>query len=379
MHIRRIEEMEFVNMNEKWNLVLKKSASDNIFLTWEWLHTWWNHFKGNDKELAVFVAEDDNKDLIAIFPFYIVRGKIFPRNGVLHFLGDKHVGSDYLDFIIAHDFEERVIPQLFQLIVKNNISITSFCFRDMNSLSPNIPHVLDSLKKFRLSYLVEPGEKCPYLPLESDTEKFLKGLSGNLRSSLKKRFKKLDENFSVRLIKTDNSENIVEDIYTLFNLHKLRRESIREDGAFYNDKSIKFHLNIGNQFLRAGWLHLYFLLLNDEYVASIYCFGYCGKMYYYQAGFDPKYEEWSVGLVIMGKCIEEAISRELSEFDFLRGDEPYKKRWTKLYRDTNHITAFQNNMFGDLYYHNKKILMKISDIRKKTIKLCSVEDVKSRT
>jgi hypothetical protein len=98
-------------------------------------------------------------------------------------------------------------------------------------------------------------------------------------------------------------------------------------------------------------------------------------MYYYQAGFDPKYEEWSVGLVVMGKCIEDAISRELSEFDFLRGDEPYKKRWTKLHRDTKHITAFMNNISGDFCYRNKKIRMKISDMRRKAIKLYCGEKV----
>jgi hypothetical protein len=199
MKIRRIDEREFVSMKAKWDLLLTNSASNNIFLTWEWLNTWWNHFKGNDKELAVFVAEDDKEELVAIFPFYIERGSLFSRKRVLCFLGDKHVGSDYLDLIIARGFEELVVSSFFRFIINNGIPISSFCFRDIYSMSPNIPHILDSVKQYRLPYMIESGEKCPYLPLASDTEKFLKGLSGNLRSNLKKRSGNLEERFSVRL------------------------------------------------------------------------------------------------------------------------------------------------------------------------------------
>ncbi len=31
---------ELRTLSEQWNALLKETASDNIFLTWEWLYTW---------------------------------------------------------------------------------------------------------------------------------------------------------------------------------------------------------------------------------------------------------------------------------------------------------------------------------------------------
>src|SRR5204862_4045645 len=42
--IERIEDpARFTALREEWDELLASSAADCIFLTWEWLHTWWNH------------------------------------------------------------------------------------------------------------------------------------------------------------------------------------------------------------------------------------------------------------------------------------------------------------------------------------------------
>ena len=33
----------FHAMREEWAELLESSTSDCVFLTWEWLHTWWKH------------------------------------------------------------------------------------------------------------------------------------------------------------------------------------------------------------------------------------------------------------------------------------------------------------------------------------------------
>jgi len=41
----------------------------------------------------------------------------------------------------------------------------------------------------------------------------------------------------------------------------------------------------------------------------------------------PKYEKYSVGLVLINKTIQHAISEGAEVFDFLTGSEAYKFRW----------------------------------------------------
>ena len=56
----------------------------------------------------------------------------------------------------------------------------------------------------------------------------------------------------------------------------------------------------------------------------LYCFNHGGKGYYYQGGFEPQLARYSPGTVLTAHAIRDAIDRGASEFDFLRGDEPYK-------------------------------------------------------
>jgi CelD/BcsL family acetyltransferase involved in cellulose biosynthesis len=50
-------------------------------------------------------------------------------------------------------------------------------------------------------------------------------------------------------------------------------------------------------------------------------------VYFYQAGFDPEHSSISPGTLLVAGTIRRAIEEGKTTFDFLRGDEPYKRRW----------------------------------------------------
>ena len=45
------------------------------------------------------------------------------------------------------------------------------------------------------------------------------------------------------------------------------------------------------------------------------------------AGFDPAFSKLSPGTLTIGHAIDQAIREGATEFDFLRGGEPYKYHW----------------------------------------------------
>ena len=54
MEIIHIENFESLPINKyEWNNILKKSNNNNIFLTWEWLSTWFKYF-GTNKKCLLF-------------------------------------------------------------------------------------------------------------------------------------------------------------------------------------------------------------------------------------------------------------------------------------------------------------------------------------
>lgn len=60
-----------LSLEKEWNEVLHHSDSNSVFLTFEWVTTWWKHF-GQDKELFIQLVQDGGK-IIGIVPCMIRR------------------------------------------------------------------------------------------------------------------------------------------------------------------------------------------------------------------------------------------------------------------------------------------------------------------
>ena len=65
------------------------SDSDCLFLTWEWLFTWWKHLAG-DRQLAILAVRSGGK-LVALAPFCLRPASLSRRRPlpVLEFLGNR--------------------------------------------------------------------------------------------------------------------------------------------------------------------------------------------------------------------------------------------------------------------------------------------------
>ena len=76
-------------------------------------------------------------------------------------------------------------------------------------------------------------------------------------------------------------------------------------------------------------------LLADQGGKAAACvFGYSDAdgYYLYNSSFDPAYSAASPGVVLLASMIEKAVKEGLSLFDFLKGDETYKRRLGAVHR-----------------------------------------------
>jgi len=132
-------------------------------------------------------------------------------------------------------------------------------------------------------------------------------------------------------------------------LHQKRWNSQGLPGAFANEKFRDFHLEIADLFDRRGWLGLYFLMVNDEPVSAQYTFEYKLKVYYYLAGFNPEFSDYSVGNLTTMFLLKECIKRGFKEYDMMRGDEPYKMFWTDKCRKNIEVRLVKKNLQSRFY------------------------------
>jgi CelD/BcsL family acetyltransferase involved in cellulose biosynthesis len=89
----------------------------------------------------------------------------------------------------------------------------------------------------------------------------------------------------------------------------------------------------------AGWLQLAFIEVNGQRTAAMLNFDYQNQILVYNSGYDPEqYAALSPGIVLLSHCIQNAIERGRSRFDFLRGDEEYKFRFGAVETTIHEVT-----------------------------------------
>ncbi len=329
-------------IHHEWNALLHESDADCLFLTWEWLTTWWRHM-GGDRRLSV-VTVRLGSDLVAIAPFSISPARV--REGrmlpFLEFLGSGFVGSDYLDIVARRGYEDCAVDALAKELILLAAGDT-FMVRLTNVHRHEClaERLAISLNARRWHFDESQTNVCPYIPLESHSwESYLASLGGETRYNFNRKWKRLNRDFKVKFEAISDQNRLTEAIAVLIAHHNARWSERGGSDAFHNEDLVTFHHELSRIVLAQGWLRLYVLWLDGQPAASLYGFLYRDKFYFYQSGFDASYEKHSVGFLTMGLAIREAIAEGASEFDLLHGDEGYKSHWTTRKRALGRIELY---------------------------------------
>ena len=342
---------QFLELRDEWNKVLERSRDKDIFLTWEYLSTYWKHF-GKEKKLRILCIEDENK-IIAIAPLRQSHYG-FPRMPLgynviepMGYRGLNPEGADYTGFIITERETECLKLFLNYLAEHDDWDFIYLFDVPRTSIIPDLlPKISDAIPTFEL---IE-GVMCPYISVPNSMDVFMQGLHRKFRKELRRCMRNLEKDFHRVELKTYDEFGSVEEAMKIhFKLNQKRWKSKHMPGTFNTQEVRAFYIDVAKLFADNGWLALYFLTVNDEPIAGLYCLEYNQRMYAAVSGFDPDYSRYSVGNLLFAKVIEKCIERKIEEFDFMKGDEPYKFGWTEKYRRNLGI-RFVNKWFTSNLY-----------------------------
>jgi CelD/BcsL family acetyltransferase involved in cellulose biosynthesis len=337
--IETVEDREgFARLGEEWDDLLARSGSSSLFLTWEWLFTWWKHLSG-DRRLLILVVRRGGETL-AICPFAVRparASRLLPFRAI-EFLGTGSVGSDYLDLIVrpgaeAEAFEELAarLTDLRLPLELPQVRIDGSCARILASrLAPR-----------GWSHSTRPTNVCPFIELSGlDWASYLGSLGPAHRANMLRRLRGLERLGEARLEPVRSEEERREALSLLIALHNERWRHRGGSDAFNDRAIIAFHEEFSRIALRSGWLRLMVLRVGGVAVAFFYGFRYGTTLSFYQSGFDPAWSGHSVGLVTMGLAIKRAIEEGAGEFDLLHGAESYKYRWARQERAIGRLELY---------------------------------------
>ncbi len=311
----------FTMLPDEWEELLEKSPSDDIFLTWQWQSTWWKHFE-QDKELRLLALREERGDLCGLAPFFIESSVDGKR--VMKFVGGTDI-TDYLDIIAKSGYEQEVskdILTFWESIEGEWDFIDLHCLKETSTTLTVLKQLVMESK-----YLVEVSEEdvCPKIYLPSSWEKYLEFLNKKDRHELRRKIRRIERLCeSVTDYSIKEPDSLAGGMELFMSLH--RKSDARKEGFMNGDMSLFFKAVAGILFPE-NRLKLSFLQTDGTHVASSFCLNYRNKIYLYNSGYDPEHSYLSPGVVLTAYLIREAIDAGRSEFDFLRGREPYKYRF----------------------------------------------------
>ena len=317
-------EEAFDSLETKWDDLVSKSDC-TIYQTFEWQRTWWKYFgRGKRLHTLVFTQGDE---VIGIAPMHLEKLRIMgvPLAFALKASGSEE--SDYIDILALPGERARVLRSFVEYMRTSELRYDFFEIRDVSETFRTLQLLPQYFGDAGFSVYTYRGSVCPQVGLPPAWPDFLQRLGGNLRYQLKKKTDRLKRNFPTEIELTGNDDNEVDAAVRRFAvIHGKRWESLGYINAFKNDHFLAFHIEASQKFARRGWLRMFFLKVDGEYVAVNFDFNFHRRIYFYHGNAHASEEvmRYSPGFILRCAAIERGIAEGMETYDMLRGNEAYK-------------------------------------------------------
>jgi CelD/BcsL family acetyltransferase involved in cellulose biosynthesis len=295
----------------EWRWLWARCPGATTFQRPEWLLPWYRHFGPSFSPRPPWVVTLRSEGrLVGLAPLAL-REEDGAR--VVRLLGEGI--SDYLDVLMDPALATHGVQTLFDWLALNGERWDTCVFEQLREDSPLLRTPVPEGWGERTGV----QELCPrtHLPWKAE---------GRLASNLRQARRRLERLGPVRLEEAD-ADNLEAMMDTLVRLHGASWRRRGEPGVLEESSLQSFHREVARGLLTARALRLYTLRVEEKPVAAFYGFQDGTHVRYYLGGFDPDFERYSVGSLMVAQALEEASRSGAEVFDFLRGAEPYKCTW----------------------------------------------------
>lgn len=302
----------------------RRSPTATPFQSPEWLIPWWRHY-GEGELLAWSFWREER--LVGLAPLYCR-----VENGIRRVLLIGAGNSDYLDLLSVPGEEDTVAIATLEALAAES---SRGDIGDLHELPPGAIFAVAPAPRGWRERLA-PQSRCPVLdlsapqplpPIWHEAERLGRALA---RCAAVTEMLATEANFEAMFT-------------ALLDLHLARWRERGGAAGLGTARDLAFHRAAAQGFLRAGALRLHALLADGAIIAVLYALHARRRTFFYLSGFDPAFERFSPGTLVLASAIRHARGEGATAFDFLRGAEPYKYRWGAEDRHTQRRTLWRES------------------------------------
>jgi CelD/BcsL family acetyltransferase involved in cellulose biosynthesis len=316
-------------LEREWRALFDAASAPSPFLSWEWLSTWQRIF-GARRPTWMLEARDARGRLAGLLPLVARPGLMGVRRWAL--LGNGLTGADGLDVLARAADAGAARAALARALAGEAAAWDVVDLEDLPCGTPTAAALRAALAPQGVRVQVERGFVCPGFAVRGTFEEHLGRI--RRRETYGRRVRWLEKQRGFRIEVTERPQDAPAAMEDFLRLHRLRWSA---EGGSYGippGPAEDFHREVGPLLAARGWLRLYRLFVGSDAVAAVYGLEVGRRFFYYQSGYDPAWSARSPGTVLVGRTVADAYARGLTDYDFLRGTEPYKLDWAGDRRET---------------------------------------------
>jgi len=330
------------NLEEEWNRLSKTAAFPNVFMTFDWFRAWNQRLTQEDRSgrrnLSVLVLKQ-NGTVAGISPLiHRTASRFGYAVRKVEFVGGH---ADYNDFVLGNDpaGQGKAIAD-FLTQTQDHWDLVDL--RNLRETGSTIALIEKALSHAGLMYRVLPEEeRCPYLPIDAPWAVMLSKFSPHPRHNLRTQQNRLDrmsaQGLRVRIIENPQDEpRLLEELIALDRQKHVHGELSQPFIAKYPEVFQSLFDTLGPR----GWVYVALMELGDRPLGSLVGFR-CGKnLWAYQTAYNRSFSRLSPGTMLVPALIDYGFSHGYNEYDFLRGEESYKMRWSTGFHQTYRLLVW---------------------------------------
>jgi CelD/BcsL family acetyltransferase involved in cellulose biosynthesis len=342
----------FRALRHEWSELLDESCAPSVFLTWEWLYSWWRHVGGACRPAIITIRRNGRLEAIAPLatrPWDLRRLQLYRALGFLGApLRTGNVGSDYLDVIVRRDSPEALralgafLSRRGRVLDLAQVEIASAAAARLGA----------ALRDAGWAVTPQASGLCPVVDLAGHTwDSYLATRGREHRYSVQRKLRALHKNSAVDFHLATTEREREEALGILLDLHEKRwreKEGVPPSDAFHTPALRAFHETFTRLALEQGWLRLFVLRLDGVPAAALYGFRHGRTFSFYQSGFDPAEARRGVGVATMALSVAAAIAEGAEVYDLLHGEEEYKFHWANRTRPLVRLALYPPRAQGRL-------------------------------
>ncbi|MGD8251758.1 MAG: GNAT family N-acetyltransferase [Desulfobacterales bacterium] len=276
-----------------------------------WMAAWHDTFGAKSRLCLKAIWSEDR--LIGAAPLMVA-------GGVGKLVGDPEV-CDYLDFAFHPDHSALFLHALIDHLQEDGVHHLSLT--PLREGSPSALHLEMLMTAKQTPFEVTSQGSSAEMALPNDWNAFLDGLTGKERHEIRRKFRRLNEAGNVAFTCCRDPETTE---WGMDRFMAIFRAGRPDKIDFMTPSMESFFRRLAMAAAAAGLLRLFLLSIDRNPAAAVLCFDYGDTRYLYNNGYDNRYRGLSVGLLSKVATIRDAIESGRLRYDFLKGNEPYKRR-----------------------------------------------------